>query len=96
MYYFDDAYSIKQLHFVLMNIIISSSCYTVLCLFTDSLHKLEATCMNQEQSINELKRQLNSLKEKSSKLETELKLQEDNKEMLAADSQQQLQTQKQV
>lgn len=52
--------------------------------------------MNQEQSINELKRQLNSLKEKSSKLETELKLQEDNKEMLAADSQQQLQTQKQV
>ncbi|XP_028390865.1 protein FAM184A-like [Dendronephthya gigantea] len=57
---------------------------------TRSHHKLEATCLNQEQSINELKKQLDLSKDKSSKLESDLKLLENNKESLATDSQQQL------
>lgn len=48
--------------------------------------------MNQEQSINELKKQLDLSKNKSSKLEADLKLLEDNKQSLATDSEQQLYT----
>ena len=57
---------------------------------TGSHHKLEATCLNQEQSINELKKQLDLSKNKHAKLEENLKLLEDNKQSLATDSQHQL------
>jgi septal ring factor EnvC (AmiA/AmiB activator) len=59
-------------------------------------HKLEATCLNQEQSINELKKQLDLSKGKCSKLEAGLKLLEDNKQSLTTDSQHQLRILQQV
>ena len=61
-----------------------------------SHHKLEATCLNQEQSINELKKQLDLSKGKCSKLEADLKLLENNKQSLATDSHHQLDILQQV
>ena len=61
-----------------------------------SHHKLEATCLNQEQAINELKKQLDLSKNKHAKLEENLKLLEDNKQSLATDSQHQLHILQQV
>lgn len=61
-----------------------------------SHHKLEATCLNQEQSINELKKQLDFSRNKYVKLEENLKLLEDNKQSLATDSQHQLHILQQV
>ena len=64
--------------------------FNSLLICSGSHHKLEATCLNQEQSINELKKQLDTAKNKCSKLEANLKVLEDNKQSLATDSQHQL------
>ena len=64
--------------------------FNSLLICSGSHHKLEATCLNQEQSINELKKQLDTARNKCSKLEANLKVLEDNKQSLATDSQHQL------
>ncbi|XP_046850280.1 protein FAM184A-like [Xenia sp. Carnegie-2017] len=57
---------------------------------TCSHNKLEATCLNQEQSVKELKKNVESSKERCFKLEEELKLLKNDKHSLETDSEQQL------